>query len=174
MKYNEGDWIAIPLTGGLYGIGIIARMKRGRGAKAIFGYFFDVLFDGPPTKEDAYALNFLLTDSVYCCRFGDLGLHEGTWKVVGPSKKWRREDWPMPSFIRRDIINKSLCQKITYSDDDPHKHILEEPFNCESIENLPRDGLNGAGAVEKVLTKLLIEKSADLGGALTRADRYSG
>lgn len=158
IRYQEGDWFAIPLSGSGYAIGLIARMKSGRGSKAILGYFFGPRFEGIPSLEATRTLS--AGQAVDICRFGDLGLHNGSWPLIGRSEHWRREEWPMPVFGRMQLIS-GVAFEVRYSDDDPGKLLSERKCDPSKIAGLPKDGLSGSGAVESVL-------SFKLGGAEER------
>ena len=94
------------------------------------------------------------SDAICLGRFGDLGLFEGAWPIIGQSEAWDPARWPMPSFGREDDISGRFS-KITYSSDDPTQEIDESPCSPQTAKKLPEDGLMGAGYVEEVLDDLL-------------------
>ena len=147
-NYREGDWFGVPLGIGGYAVGIIARMKKGRGSKSIFGYFFGPRRELLPTVEELKDLK--AKDSIYICKFGDLGLHEGSWPVIGSQPDWDRRKWPMPPFVRVQLIS-GIAYKATYDEDNPEKLISEIKCDPSEADIYPRDALSGAGAVEAVL-----------------------
>ncbi len=148
-KYQEGDWVAVPLNEGGYALGVIARMAAGRGAKSILGYFFGRRFDSLPAMEDTKG--FTASQAIHVCIFGDLGLHEGKWIVIGPSMSWERSAWPMPIFGRMQLIS-GIGFQVRYADDNPDKVLSERKCDPSEIAGLPQDGLSGSGAVESVLS----------------------
>ena len=88
------------------------------------------------------------------CRFGDPGLQNGSWPIIGHTGEWNREDWPLPPFSRVDCISG----KVALIDYHPENLVWERelPYaNPESIRDLPRDGLCGWGSVEIQLDMLL-------------------
>ena len=98
LPYREGDWIAVPLRDGTgFGVGRIARIAPGGGV--LVGYFFAQRFAGRPNAERLGHLR--AADAVLRCRFGDLGLLEGEWHVLGGADNWRRDEWPLPTFARK-------------------------------------------------------------------------
>jgi hypothetical protein len=52
-------------------------------------------------------------------RFGDLGLINGDWEILGKIPEWVREAWPMPGFVRRDLLGIQRPTRAVYADDDP-------------------------------------------------------
>jgi hypothetical protein len=117
--------------------------------KVLFGYFF-----GPRlASTNEVALNDLNpAKAILRVRFGDLGLVNGEWPVVGTVPNWDRSKWAMPDFVRRDDLSKKAWL-VRYSDDDPNRIEAEHPTDFDS--KLGRDSLSGYGAVETLLTKLL-------------------
>lgn len=149
ITYKEGDWIAVPIADCGYALGIITRMgKRG----ALIGYFFGPLYKHIPKPEDTK--NLLAEDAVLICNYGDLGLLNGEWSVIGHSEPWDRGKWPNPAFVRRDSITGKPT-KIYYSENDPNCEIAEKPCSEEEARRLPKDGASGYVAVEIKLKKLL-------------------
>jgi hypothetical protein len=148
LPYSEGSVFVVPLTKGGYARGVVARAApRGR---ALFGYFF-----GPPlTSATAARLDDLKPDNaVLRVRFGDLGLINGEWSVIGRVPDWDRSQWRMPDFVRQDPLGRLRPVLVRYCDTDPRHIEAEYPINNDS--NLPTDSGYGYGAVEIELTKLL-------------------
>ena len=147
LPYSEGSVFLVPLRKGGYGRGVVAR--SGDEGKVLLGYFF-----GPRiTSADEVAFNDLdPTNAILRVRFGDLGLLNGEWPIVGVVSAWDRPKWPMPDFVRRDDLSKKAWL-VRYSDDDPNR--IEAEYPTEFSSELGRDSLSGYGAVEIVLTKLL-------------------
>ena len=150
LHYKEGVWFAVPLRSGGFAIGLVARMD---GKGSVIGYFF-----GPSHKEIPSSLDFTkgLTpdDAIFIAHFGDLGLLKGTWKVLGEREPWIREKWPLPAFVRTDVIS-GKHRKVLYFEDNLLKEVQLVPIVAETAKRLPEDGIFGAGAVEIRLTKLL-------------------
>jgi hypothetical protein len=98
LPYGNGDLVAVPLReGGGYATGLVAAHDGGGG---VIGYFFDKRFDEIPTVDETGILGRL--DVLRVMRFGDLGLVEGDWVVLGEHPEWRPCDWPIPAFGRRE------------------------------------------------------------------------
>jgi hypothetical protein len=149
VKYSEGDWFAVPLRDGGFGVGVLARANPGG---VLLGYFFTPRRSEVPTLDDVADLK--PADAVLVGKFGHLGLTGGTWPIIGRLEDWARVEWPMPVFVRyEELSGRSF--KVFYDDDDPNKLIREEQVAPGEAERGPKDGLMGAGFAEKVLTKLL-------------------
>ena len=150
INYKEGDWIALPLKGGGYALGIAARVWRGG---AIFGYFFGPRHADVPAASETAGL--MPSDAVLVCKFGDLGLLEGKWTVVCRSEDWRREGWPLPDFGRLDPMDPTYAVRVTYNEDCIAESIEERHVPPEEARSLPKDGLYGYVALELFLNRLL-------------------
>jgi hypothetical protein len=151
---QAGDWVAVPLRGGGFAAGLVARMD-GRGIA--LGYFFGPRYETAPTTEDVRGLH---RDAAICVEmFGDLGLLDGSWTVVGHADDWRPEDWPVPDFGRIDE-HSQRAWRARYRDSDL-RHLTDEEISVDEARPLLRDGLAGSAAVEIRLGHLL----NDEGGA---------
>jgi hypothetical protein len=118
----------------------------------VIGYFFQERFTEVPLLDSLRSLE--ARDAVRVMRFGDLGLVKGQWPVLGRRDDWSAEEWPMPVFGRREPSGRAF--RVVYSPDDLRGPVAEEPITDHECDQLPRDALSGAGAVEKVLTALLV------------------
>jgi hypothetical protein len=81
-------------------------------------------------------------------------LIKGQWKVIGNVPNWHRAEWPMPNFVRRDPIS-AKAWLIRYSDVDPVQSVSEPLKNYDDFGDLASDGLYGAEAAERWISKLL-------------------
>lgn len=101
QEYGEGDCFSIPLGHGQAAIGLVARRpKRGT---LLLGYFFGPPRHDLPASEELQRLT--ASDAVLVCRIKDGALHRGLWRIIGGTQRWRHEDWPMPSFLRREGLS---------------------------------------------------------------------
>lgn len=100
LRYPESTVFAVPLGLQTFAAGVVVR--RAPRSTMIFGYFIGPTLNAIPTLEQILPLS--LTKVVFQCRFGDLGLLEGHWPVVGRIHPWNREDWPMPLFYRDEYV----------------------------------------------------------------------
>ena len=101
QTYREGEWFAIPLRRGGYALGLVARRPR-RGT-VVLGYFFGPARKSLPTAEELAKIRAEQVQLV--CRIKDAPLHRGVWPVIGRHPHWRRKDWPMPAFYRREGLS---------------------------------------------------------------------
>jgi hypothetical protein len=149
MRYRQGDWFAVPLREGGFGVGVVARASAGG---VLLGYFFGRKFDHVPSSDEVGGLT--AADAVVVRRFGHLGLVQGTWPILGGLTARAADAWPMPVFIRyEELTGRSF--RVFYADDDPNELVREEEVLPGEAEQDPKDGMLGAGAVEKLLTALL-------------------
>jgi len=149
IRYREGDWFVVPLGSGGYAVGIAARCNP---KAAILGYFFGPARSEIPTLADVATLR--APEAVLVGRFSHLGLVRGEWPILGRLPGWDRERWPMPALVRYEELSGRTFHVI-YDDDDPGKLLREEQVPPGLAEQGPKDGLMGAGFVERVLTLLL-------------------
>lgn len=152
LPYQEGDWFAVPLRSGGYAVGIVARTTKRAGG--IIGYFFGPRRDEVPKLHELAGLK--AEHAIHVKRFGDLSLLEGGWPIIGRLPGWDRSKWPLPRFVRQDVLSDTAWVE-EYADDDPDKIVSERSVKFEDVRDLPRAGSSGAGAIEIVLTKLLDE-----------------
>ena len=97
--YEEGDWFAVPLRDGGFGVGVAARSDR---SGVVVGYFFAPRRSKVPGLDEVSDLS---PDEALLVRmFGDLSLVSGEWPVIGRSDSWDRGDWPLPVFGRREDL----------------------------------------------------------------------
>jgi hypothetical protein len=152
IKYAEGDWFAVPLRNGGFASGVISRaMPRKEGI--LIGYFFGPRRATVPSLETMADL--APPQALFVRRFGHLGLLHGTWPLLGRLDSWDRGEWHARVFGRyEELTGRSF--KITYDDSDPNMIVHRESVDRTDLANLPRDGLLGAGAVERTLSELLI------------------
>ena len=150
LPYREGTWFVVPLRCGGYVPGIVVR-SNGNGC--IFGYFFGPRHKRIPRLNEVQGLRH--EDVAFSIQFGDLGLLEEHWPIIGESEQWESKAWPMPPFIHIDESSGKAC--LRYYSEHTLKFIKEEPCDISLASEYPEDGLAGYGFVEARLTKLLGE-----------------
>ena len=150
LPYKEGTLFAVPLRRGGYAVGVVARTSTPKGI--VLTYFFGPAREEVPAEEELY--NLRPQNALQVVRVGDLSLINTTWPIVGQLKAWKREEWAMPSFVRRDDIMKKAW-RVQYSDTDANLLAFEEPMSYTQGTEFERDAVLGAGAAEIRLTKLL-------------------
>jgi hypothetical protein len=141
---KEGTIFTVPLEPRGYAVGVLAR-ANGKG-KA-FGYFFAAI-------DDLSRLDW--RESILVARFGDHGLYTGRWKVVGHLENWRRENWPIPNFMREHDDPK-LVYLTRYNDS--LDAVSEEIISADLSDRkrFPADAQYGSGVIEKLLSRFLIQ-----------------
>src|SRR6476660_1809183 len=109
LPYSEGSVFMVPLRKGGYARGVVARASDE--GKGIFGYFF-----GPriPSIEDVPLDDLVPFNSITRIMFGDLGLINGSWPIVGRVPNWSRSQWSMPDFVRRDPLGRLKPTLVRY------------------------------------------------------------
>ena len=148
LPYREGTWFAVPLEGGGFGTGIVARSgPRGR---ILLAYFFGPKRSSVPALAEVESLK--AQDAVLAIKISDLGLFKGMWPIIGNAEVWQRSDWPMPVFVRREGRYAWL---VHYADDYPNRVEAEEPAPPNFEAHLRIDSIYGFGAAEFHLTKAL-------------------
>jgi Immunity protein 26 len=149
-SYPEGSVFLVPLRDSGFARGVVARSAPRNGC--VLGYFF-----GPHlASQSASNLSGLEPqNAILKLWFGDLGLLKGLWPVIGRLPDWDPTDWPMPDFVRGDLLRIGQRVLVRYHDSDPSRVLSEEVL--ESDIDLAPDGLSGYGAVELKLSKILRE-----------------
>jgi len=150
VRVNEGDWYAVPLKNGGYGVGLVARKGR-RGA--LLGYFFGPRYEQVPTLD---AVRGLHPDAALLrAIFGDLGIQLGKWPLLGRLDTWHREQWPLPEFGRIEDEARGVAWIANYESVDISENPRERRCSIEEARRLPEDGDWGYGAIQNVLTQKL-------------------
>jgi hypothetical protein len=151
LPYKKGTWFLVPLRTQGYAMGLVARMN---GKGGIFGYFFAPVIAGPSVATIPHG--FRPQDAVFYGRFGDLGLINGEWTVLGEKDDWDEKDWKMPPFVRVDEhAGKAF---LSVYDENTLKFVSEKPCDPALVDEYPYDSDMGYGSVEIQLTKLLNPK----------------
>jgi len=149
VRYRIGDWFAVPLPGGGFAVGLIARADP---AGVLLGYFFGPRRTQLPGLHDLNELT--AQDAVLVRKFGHLGLQQGKWPLIGRPGEWDPAAWPMPVFIRYEELTGRSFQ-VFYDEHDPNRVVREVQVPPGRAEQGPKDGLMGAGYTENVLNRLV-------------------
>jgi hypothetical protein len=145
VKIEEGTCFAVPLSKGGLAIGVATRIgKRG----VLLGYFFGPRRKTIPRLGDLEDLR--PADAIRAMRFGDLGLQNAVWTVVGKLPSWNASDWPVPEFGQIDKIS-GLAFRVRYEDISAIG--ARTKAKKEEVDGLPEDGLAGYEFVEEVLDR---------------------
>lgn len=149
LPYKEGTWFAVPLRTSGFATGVVARSSPDGGV--LLGYFFGPRRAKVPPVHELPGQTY--DRAVLVARFGDVGLIEGSWPIIGHSVEWRRAAWPMPEFMRTDLLTGKIW-RARYDDDDPSELVAERPLSVPD-SSLERDRMCGAGSIEIQLDRLL-------------------
>jgi hypothetical protein len=149
LPYCVGDVFAFPFDGRGHGVGVVARCaKRG---KTLLGYFYGRVFPEIPNRPDVSDLR--PQDAILIARFGDLHLFHGKWPIVSRIANWDQREWPMPPFIREELISNRKYL-VTYSDVDPSAKVSDVRIGND-VRGYEPDLLRGADAVVIALTSII-------------------
>lgn len=104
IKVEEGDCFALPLSGGGFARGVVARQPPR--SPVMLAYFFpprlatlrDALIDGQLT----------LGKQVLIERCGNGSIKNGHWPTLGKLPSFDRLAWPIPLFISGNTANQLL------------------------------------------------------------------
>jgi hypothetical protein len=150
LPYREGDWFAVPLPGGGYAVGLVARASRI--GKILLGYFFG------PRRDEVPALSELLElqagDAVLVDLFGDLSLYNREWPLLGSTPQWDRTRWPMPVFGEVDE-DAGFGWRVEHPTEDPTIEPVLKRVSRAEASRLPEYHLMGAEAVADHLDGIL-------------------
>lgn len=144
--YGAGDVFAVTLDDGGFALGLIARMAKGG---LTLGYFFGPRRQSLPVLSESPLLT--KDSAARVARFGDLHLRNGKWPVVSRLAGFRPDDWPVPAF------SKCCHRTVWYDESLAFSH--ESPASPGDCAVLSKDGLEGAGYAEIMLTRCLSSPS---------------
>ena len=91
--------------------------------------------------------------SIFRARFGDLGLINGEWRILGKVPNWTRSRWPIPNLVIRDSRGPGRHTVLSYSDTDPMR--IEAEYPTDDDRGLLKNSLYGCGAIEITLNRLM-------------------
>lgn len=161
---REGDWFAVPLDVGGFGVGLVARVPR-RG-DTLLGYFFGPIRVQLPTADEIDA--YTSRNAARICRFLDEALRSGRWPLIERADDWRREDWPLPEFYDAELEEVfGHGFGMTYSEEDLDQLLGQREVPVAEGAGMPPN--LGALSQEAVEYQL----SGWLGAALPEPPRFS-
>ena len=149
FAYRLGTVFGVPLKDGGYGVGVVARVCPRGGV--ILAYLFPWRFANVPRSADFGEID--PASAIRVIMSGDLGIISGEWPVLGEIGI-DHFHWPMPEFVRHEPVSNRAF-KVSYADGDPGMIIEEIRIGPDEAQALPKDGLHGAGAVERLMSQLL-------------------
>ena len=146
VKATSGSVVLVPLAPGEFAVGVVVH-TAGKGP--CVGAFF-----GPRVSDASHvALDELrIENAVWVCWFGDYGIHNRLWPVIGSIPNWSNAPWSVTRFTRSHD-NPALCYVTEY---DSLLNLKAEHLVPAALgRGLPDDALFGSGIVEKRLAKLV-------------------
>ena len=112
IRYNEGQWFAVPLQPAGYALGLIVRGKPAE--RRAVGYFFGPQLPPPPDRGGHRR-------QTPPGRRPDRPVRRsrhrpGEWPLLATRRPWNRADWPLPQFVRRDVLS-SAARLVEYDEE---------------------------------------------------------
>lgn len=151
LPYSEGDWFGVPLSGGEWAVGLLARMAP-EGA-VLLGYFFGP--SHPALPELRRLKSYQPQNAILVTFFLDPGLCDGEWPVIGKAAGWNRSVWPVPDFGRDDPLREDVFWRVRYPEDLNINESYDVRITKAQYDRLPQEGVAGHVYVQAVLSKVL-------------------
>lgn len=154
-SYREGEVFAVPLKGGGFALGVVARGRvlLAEGYGEVLCYFFGPRRESLP---DA-APDLRPTDTVWITVFDNQAIERGDWPIIGPHPSFQRGEWPIPEFCRRDDINQKFY-RLRLHPDDPSRLVDETRISAEEAARLPLGGGLAFSAPRNRFLSILLEE----------------
>ncbi len=89
IKYEEGDWFAVPIGEGIYCLGMVG--GKDPQIRSFIGYYFPKTFDSVPTVDDIQGLQS--SDAVFISWTGNPGVYSGVWPIIGRQPDFNKHEW---------------------------------------------------------------------------------
>ncbi|GAB7189965.1 hypothetical protein NUM3379_06710 [Kineococcus sp. NUM-3379] len=148
---SSGDVFGVPLPGGGYAVGLIARVSR-QHRGILLGFFF-----GPRRSELPAVDGFLPgspDDAVLVCMFGGRLIRQGTWPKLGRLEGWEPHQWEVTRFLRQPSMGPSWI--VTYDAEDPSVRLASVVADPDDIDaSMPSEDLVGWGQLPRMLDERL-------------------
>lgn len=157
-KGNVGDWFAVPLPKGGYGLCLLARKQKRRGFCKIFVYVFgprvhalsDIETPIRRHPEERTAFTFTFDDSIT----------NGRWQIVDHMATFRLDHWPLPPVKSGPIGGgpdyRRRFELVEMSDDLVPGALLGERL-LEDVSAYPDDLTHGYLAFEEFVEDAIAE-----------------
>ncbi|MEE8046817.1 MAG: Imm26 family immunity protein [Dehalococcoidia bacterium] len=150
-SYSEGDFFAVPLKSGGFGVGIAVCVgPRG----TVVGRFFGPTREAVPTMDELG--NLTEDDSIHVEHFRDDGLKNGSWEVIGRHPMWDSYEWPILKFgWFQTLASGSGGKAFEMELDEDLRTFRQKEISREQFEKLPYEGVVASKAAEITLTLVL-------------------
>ena len=140
--------VALPLQQGGFGIGLIARKYK----SILLGYFFNCIYPLVPTEILTDKID--IKDFVLIGKFNSGGIENREWPVLKTDLYFNKERWPVPTFMRQDLITGKYFAVIN---DDTLVNERRYSIAKEKADSLYSHVIFGYGALEEKLSRILGE-----------------
>ena len=91
--------------------------------------------------------------------FSGLEIMRLRWPIIGHLDNWDRSRWPMPTFVRRPLLEPT-AYLVTYSEVGDLQELAQNPCSAPG-PSYPEDGLWGGIFTENRLSDLIDHKETD-------------
>ncbi|MBN4064812.1 hypothetical protein JYU04_03650 [Dehalococcoides mccartyi] len=147
ISYSEGDFFAVPLKSGEFGIGIAVCIGPKR---TIVARFFSPVRSEIPEIDELEHLTE--DDSIHIEHFRDSSLRDGSWKIIGQHPEWDSYEWPIPRFgWLQPNADKSGGRTFEMELDENLKTIRQKEVSMEHFNTLPFEAVVSPKEVEITL-----------------------
>ncbi len=75
-----------------------------------------------------------------------LYIYDGKWRIIGSMPNWNRDEWPLPTFFRNDLLLGTVL--VRFSDDDLVRPAEEHRYKGGDYQFTDEDSTSGSKAVE--------------------------
>lgn len=150
-NYEEGTWFLVPLDQHGFVAGVVARASS-TSKGILLGYFFPEVHVQQPGLDMLCGLK--PGDAREGIRFGDMGLRNGGWPIIGRCSRWSPETWTMPNFVREEPLTGRRYE-VFYNPSDPAERLVEQELKTGERKELKRDSLYGHLAVQRYMAHIL-------------------
>jgi len=147
-QYNRGDCIVIPLFDDQHAVAWIAWSKGGE----ILGHIYAPL---SPSELTVYGLiNRNWNAPLLICRFGDLGIVRGAWRLLSIPDAAKR-NWTIPEQFGTVFEAILRAEIATTEPGHPDRVLARRSASVDEARMLPGEGLYGYRAVEIAVAALI-------------------
>ena len=141
-----GSVVLVPLAPDEFAAGVVIHTDgKGRCAGAFFG-------PRVRSTSEVDIGGLRLEDAEWVCRFGEYGIRNSLWPVIGAIPNWENSPWSVTRFARGHD-DPALCYITEYDNVLNVKSDRVAP--ASEGRELPEDMSYGSGNVERRLAKLL-------------------
>lgn len=151
QKYDEGSLFTVPIEGGQRCfLGLVLRKPRQGALPVVVAQFYGPL---APNTVESWCERIDVIHPKLTLKVGDRLLKSGKWKLVGRIEGWDRKNWPVPRFLKTDLVSgEAYLVEIDEENPGESRSIVRAPGDYP--RDAPRDVLTGPEAAELQLEHL--------------------